>query len=332
MAYPMLPKLIGEGIFKAPPGGFKLWFKNASPTIMVVGGCIGVGVGVVMACNATLKCDEILDEIEADISKANHVREITDETTYTEEEYQKDMTIIYAKGGAKLARLYLPAFVVIVGSLALILGGHKILLNRHLALAAGYETVKIAYDNYRNAVREDLGEDADRKYAYGIHEEVVGVEEFVDDDGKKHKQKIKAQIPSTLSSPYAFYWDNTCDGWEPNPYYNETFLIGKQREWNRKLAQRWKLNGAVSLAEIKSDLGALIMDGNGRINTRPGDHMVGWIYDPSYNPEEHNGKDQIDFGIFSPRNADAINGSEPVYILEPNVQGQLVDILPNRFA
>ena len=60
--------------------------------------------------------------------------------------------------------------------------------------------------------------------------------------------------------------------------------------------------------------------------------MVGWVYDPNYKPEDHGGKDQIDFGIFSPKNADAVNGSEPVYILEPNVQGQLVDLMPYKLA
>lgn len=317
---------LGTGLLKMPPGGVKLWFKNNSPTLMVVGGVVGIGAGVVMACNATLKADSILDEIETEVDKVNHVRDITDEETYSEKDYQKDLTVVYARGGAKLAKLYAPAAIILIGSIALILGGHKILMNRHLALAAAYETLNVGYNNYRNRVREDLGEDKDREYAYGLREEVVGTEEFVDDKGKKHKQKIKAQIPSTLASPYAFYWDNTCDGWEPNPYYNETYLIGKQREWNRKLQQRWQLNGVVTLAEIKCDLGVLVQDG--AKHSRKGDHLVGWYYDPSYNPEDHGGKEQIDFGIFSPRNAEAINGSEPVYILEPNVQGQLVDIAP----
>ena len=233
---------------------------------------------------------------------------------YTEKDYQRDLTTVYAKGGAKFIRLYLPAAIAIIGSLALILGGHKILLNRHLALAAAYETMSAGYNSYRNRVREELGEDKDRDFAYGLKEEVVGEIEEVDEKGKKKKKKVKAKIPSSLASAYAFYWDDTCNGWEPNPYYNETFLIGKQREWNRKLSQRWKLNGFVTLAEIKQDLGVLV---------RPQDVSVGWVCNPSYDPEQHGGKDQIDFGIFSPRNADAINGSEPVYILEPNVQGYI---------
>lgn len=323
MPYPVLPGKLAKGLFMPPAGGYKLWFKNASPTIMVIGGCAAIVGGVIFACNATLKADSILDEIEEDVDKVNHVRDITDEETYANQDYQKDLTIAYAKGGAKLAKLYLPAAICVIGGIALILGGHKILLNRHLALAAAYETMNVGYNNYRKRVREDLGEDADRKYAYGLHEEVVGEESFVDDNGKKHKKKIKAQIPSTLSSPYAFYWDDTCNGWEPNPYYNETFLIGKQREWNRTLARRWQLNGFVTLAEVKCDLGVLV---------RPEDITIGWIYDPSYKPEEHNGKDQIDFGIFSPKNSDAINGSEPVYILEPNVQGNIYDCAPYKHA
>ena len=316
---PVVP-MIGKGLLKMPPGGAKLWLQKNSPTMMVIGGVVGIGVGVVMACNATLKADVILDEIEAEMDKVNHVREITDEDMYTQKEFQRDITTVYAKGGAKLVKLYLPAAIMIIGSLALILGGHKILLNRHLALAAAYETVNAGYNSYRNRVREDLGEDKDREFAYGLKEEVVGEITEVDDKGKKHKKKIKAQVPSSLASPHAFYWDNTCNGWEPNPYYNETYLIGKQREWNRKLAQRWQLNGFVTLAEVKQDLGVLV---------KPSDIAVGWICNPNYDPEQHGGKDQIDFGIFSPRNADAINGSEPVYILEPNIQGYIYDSIPS---
>ena len=133
-----------------------------------------------------------------------------------------------------------------------------------------------------------------------------------------------------LASPYAFYWDDTCPNHDDNPYYNEAFLTGKQRDWNRKLAQRSTINGFVSLHEIKADLGVPIYDGTERGAIRPGDHMVGWIYDPHYKPEEHDNKDQIDLGIFSPRNSGVLTDSNPVYILEPNVQGVLQDLAPSR--
>lgn len=333
-------------IFQAPPGGIKLWAKNAAPTAMVITGCIGIGVGVVMACNATLKCDDILNEVQADLDHVDHMKEILDEERYSAEDYDHDKAIVYVKGGAKLVKLYLPATIVILGSIAMILGGHNILRHRHLALAGAYELLNQGYNEYRERVREDLGEDADRKYAYGLKEEVVGEIEEIDDKGKKHKKKVKAQIPSTnLASPYAFFWgpgydDNVSDG---NPYYDQTFLTAKQREWNRTLANRARVNGFVTLAEIKMDLGAMVFDGtepqiarkigNREINTggiRPGDHMVGWIYDPYYAPEDHGMRDQIDFGIFNPRNGDTINGSEAVWILDPNVQGVLSDIAPNR--
>lgn len=336
------------GLFKAPPGGFKLAARNAAPSVMVVSGCIGIGIGVFMACNATLKCDQILDEVQNDLDHVDHMRDILDEEKYTKDDYDHDKAVVYVKGGAKLVRLYLPSAIVIIGSIALILGGHNILRHRHLALAGAYELLNKGYNDYRDRVREDLGEDADRKYAYGLKEEVVGEIEEIDDKGKKHKKKVKAQIPSTnLASPYAFFWgpgydDGTSDD---NPYYNQTFLIAKQKEWNRKLANRARVNGFVTLAEIKMDLGAMVFDGTEmqfahkqgkyKINTgaiRPGDHEVGWIYDPYYDPAEHNNKDQIDFGIFNPRNGDAINGSEAVWIIEPNIQGTLADIVPSRRA
>lgn len=187
-----LPVIKNPGaIFKAPPGGFKLAIKNGTPTAMVIGGCIGVGIGVILACNATLKADAILDEIEAEVEKVNHVNDITDDKRYSKEDYQRDLTIVYAKGGAKLLKLYLPAIIVIVGSMVMILGGHKMMVNRYIMSAAAYEAADSALKKYRERVREDLGDAADRKYAYGVKEEVVGTIEEVDDNGKSHKKSLK---------------------------------------------------------------------------------------------------------------------------------------------
>lgn len=312
MTYPVIPKLV---LPKIPAGGVMNALKAGAPTGMVIAGCFGIVGGVVLACKATLKADAILDEIEADVEKVNHVREITTEEKYSKNDYQHDMTIAYAKGGAKLAKLYLPAAIVIFSSIALILGGHKMLLNRYTASVAAYELLQEGYDNYRRRVRGDLGEAADRKYAYGLEEQIVSVTEE-GEDGKSHKKKVKVQNvnrSTSLASPFAFYWDDTCNGWEDNVYYNETFLIQKQAEYNRELARNWKINGRTSLAEIMKDLGIVFASK---------DHYkqcasVGWKYDPSYKPEEHDGKDQIDLGIFSPRNRNALNG-DMVYILDPN--------------
>lgn len=319
---PIIPKPLAAGL-SVPPGGIKLALRNASPTIMVVGGCIGIVGGVVLACNATLKADTILDEIEEEVAKVNHVKEITTEEKYSQQDYQHDMTIVYAKGGAKLLKLYLPAIILIAGSIGLILGGHKILMNRYVMSVASGEAAITALQKYRERVREDLGEDADRKYAYGVKEEVIGTIEEVDEKGKTHKKKVKGEVldpTNPLASPYAEYWDKTCNGWSPDVYYNEMYLLGKQKEWNRKLAQSYKLNGFVSFAEVKKDLGMLI---------RPRDLNLGWIYDPTYDPLEHDNKYQIDFGIFSPRNNGAIEDTEHVYVLDFNVQGDLSRRIPS---
>lgn len=323
---PIVTRNIATGLLKTPPGGLKLALRNASPTIMVVGGCVGIIAGTVFACKATLKADAVLDEIEGELSKVEHVREITTEEKYSKQDYNQDKTIVLAKGGAKLLRLYLPAIVLIGGSIALILGGHKSLTNRYVMSVAAGEAANSALQRYRERVREDLGEAADRKYAYGVKEEVVGTIEEVDEKGKSHKKKIKGDVVDksvSLASPYAAYWDNTCLGWSPDVYYNEAFLINKQKEWNRKLAQSYQINGFVTLAEVKKDLGIFV---------NPRDINLGWIYSPGYDPAEHGMRDQIDFGIFSPRNSEAINGSEPVYVLDFNVQGDLARRIPSRLA
>ena len=90
--------------------GFQL--KKHSPEILVVTGVVGTVVSAVMACKATTKVGEILDEAKATIDDIHEMTEIAENNEeyaekYTAEDSKKDLAIVYVQTGVKLAKLAL---------------------------------------------------------------------------------------------------------------------------------------------------------------------------------------------------------------------------------
>ena len=145
--------------------GFKV--KQRSPEILVIGGAIGVVASAVMACKATLKVNEVLDEAKTQIDTVHEVvNDPNMSEKYTEEDKKKDLSIVYVQTGVKLVKLYGPSVVLGVASLACILTSHKILRKRNMALAAAYATVDRSFKEKRGRDVERIGEELDRELKY----------------------------------------------------------------------------------------------------------------------------------------------------------------------
>ena len=91
-----------------------LQIKKHSPEIMMVAGVVGTVVGAVMACKATTKIDDILNETKNNVDKIHAAEEKGQITTdkdgeliieeYTADDCKKDLSITYAKTGLELAK------------------------------------------------------------------------------------------------------------------------------------------------------------------------------------------------------------------------------------
>lgn len=293
--------------------GFQL--KKHSPEILVVAGVIGTVASAVMACKATTKVSTIIDKTKEDVDAIHECAnnpEFAEE--YTKEDSQKDLAIVYAQTGLKLAKLYAPSVLLGAVSITGILTGHNILRKRNLALAAAYTAVDTGFKQYRGRVVERFGEQLDKELRYNI--KAKEIEETVVD--KKGKEKtvtktIEVADPIAAMSPYTFCFDETCNGWERDAEANKFFLLRQQNYANERL----KAKGYMCLNEVLDMLGIH--------HTRAG-QVVGWIYDEN-NPV---GDNYIDFGIFDihcEANRNFVNGLEKSIWLSFNVDGNIVDRL-----
>ena len=295
-------------------GNASLQIRKHSPEIHMVAGVVGTVASTVLACKATLKVNEVLEEKKNTID-AIHTCLENETIEYTEEDSKKDLTILYAQTGIKLVKLYAPAVILGALSITSIVAGHKILKKRNLALAAAYAVVDKGFKDYRKRVVERFGEELDKELRYNL--KAKEIEEVVKDkDGNEKVEKkvvnvVDSENPLNGVSEYAKFFDEVSTNWSKDPEYNLMFLR-RQQDWaNEKL----KATGYLFLNEVYDMLG---------IPRTQAGQVVGWIYDKK-NP---NGDNYVDFGIYdvhSEAKRGFVNGVERSILLDFNVDGVIYD-------
>ena len=134
--------------------------KKHSPEILVVAGIAGTVVSAVLACKATTKVAEILDETKDTLDTIHDGMETgaINGQGYTTEDGKKDTVVVYAQTGMKLAKLYGPAIILGTLSITSILASNNILRKRNVALGAAYAAIDKSFKEYRGRVIERFGE------------------------------------------------------------------------------------------------------------------------------------------------------------------------------
>jgi hypothetical protein len=268
--------------------------RKHSPQMMFVGGIVGVGVSTVMACKATLKLSDQLDKMKGEMSA---VKEMRDDVN--SEASDRDVAYIYAKNMGRVARLYAPAAVVGGASIGLLTGSHVTLNRRNAGLTAAYAAMAKAYDEYRERVKEELGDERELDIYHD-----ASVEKVKDENGKV----VEVKTTKGKWSPYARLYDETSENWERNAEANRTFIQVQQQLANNMLRAR----GHIFLNEVYDMLG---------LERSVAGQMVGWLWDPE-DPERDN---YVDFGLFEVGNERFINQIERTPLLDFNVDGVIYD-------
>ena len=296
--------------------GFKL--KKHSPEILVVAGVVGIVTSTVMACKATTKVSEIVDETKNTIDTIHDALEnekhTADGEVYTQEDANKDLTIVYTQAGWKFVKLYGPSVILGVASIACIVGSHRILRKRNVALAAAFATADKSFKEYRDRVIDKFGKDIDRELRFNIKAKEIE-ETVVDEKGNETVVTRTVQVadPNVAHSIYSVVFCEGNLGWTKNPELNKVFLVQQQNWANDKL----RMNGIVTLNEVYEMLG-MPKTAYGQI--------AGWVY----TEDSSAGDNFIDFGIFNPNNpkaCDFVNGHERSIILDFNCIGNVLEYM-----
>lgn len=294
-----------------------LVLKKASPEIFVGAGIGCMIAGTIFACKATTKAGKVIEEKNMSLDKIKAVKEAVEsddeafknitKDTYSDEDYRKDIFITYSVTAKELVKLYWPAIICCGLGTASILYGHNILTKRNVAIAAAYKTVKEGYSEYRKRVVEELGEEADKRFKYGVQKKDIEVEQEKEDGTVKKKSIKNAEVIDGYSKNAKFFDASSCH-WEKSPDYNLSFLRSQQSYANQILQTR----GHIFLNEVYDMLDIP--------RTKEG-AVEGWV-------REGNGF--VDFGIYelySEAARNFVNGYENVILLDFNVDGNILDLI-----
>ena len=258
-----------------------LKIKHNSPHILFGAGIAGVVAGTVLACRATLKVGDVLDEMQDDVEAVK--RDMND---------PKDVAYAYGHGTLRIARLYAPAVIVTSVSIAALTKSHVTLTKRNGALTAAYTGLHTAFENYRERVREEVGEERELDIFHGTELEKIK---------KGNKTETKKIVDPAKISQYSRFFDESSLQWRDNAELNLFFLRSQQNYFNDILHAQ----GFVFLNDVYKALGFPLTDAG---------QIMGWVIDEDTN-------NFIDFGIYEAYNKDFINGGEPCILLTFNIDG-----------
>lgn len=279
--------------------------KKHSPEILVVAGIAGTVVSAVLACKATTKVAEILDETKGTLDTIHEGMETgaINGQEYTTEDGKKDTVVVYAQTGMKLAKLYGPAIILGTLSITSILSSNNILRKRNVALGAAYAAINKSFKEYRGRVIERFGEQVDTELKYGIKAKKFEEIEVDPETGKEKKVKKTVMVADpNLQSDYAVYFDSKSRNYETNPDYNRMFLKAQQAFANDKLQTR----GHLFLNEVLDDLD---------LPRTPAGQIVGWTKD---GPDGY-----VNFRIVEVERETEDGRHEPALLLDFNVEGNI---------
>ena len=294
--------------------GIKL--KKHSPEILVVAGVVGTVTSAVIACKATIKLNDILNESKDTIDKIHCAIENPEKLSeeYTEEEGKKDLAIVYTQSVLKVTKLYAPSVILGTLSITAILTSNNILRKRNVALAAAYTAVNKSFKEYRGRVVERFGKELDHELRYNIKAKEFEEKVIDEKTGKEKTVKKTVEIAEIDQySDYAKFFDEGCAGWTKDPEKNLFFLRRQQDYANEVL----KAKGYLFLNDVYDMLGIP--------RTKAG-QIVGWIYDEK-NPI---GDNFVDFGIYDGNKETVrnfVNGYERTILLDFNVDGNILDMM-----
>ena len=279
--------------------------KKHSPEILVVAGIAGTVVSAVLACKATTKVAEILDETKGTLDTIHEGMETgaINGQEYTTEDGKKDTVVVYTQTGMKLAKLYAPAIILGTLSITSILASNNILRKRNVALGAAYAAINKSFKEYRGRVIERFGEQVDTELKYGIKAKKFEEIEVDPETGKEKKVKKTVMVADpNLQSDYAVYFDSKSRNYETNPDYNRMFLKAQQAFANDKLQTR----GHLFLNEVLDDLD---------LPRTPVGQIVGWTKD---GPDGY-----VNFRIVEVERETEDGRHEPALLLDFNVEGNI---------
>lgn len=238
------------GVITRAAGKVGLVLSKHSPAMLSVIGGVGVVATAVLASQETLRVKEVVEPHVENLELISATLE--DETKqYSDQDALHDRTVIYTRLGRDLLKLYAPALIVGVLTVASIAASHRISAKRIAGLTAAYGALDQSYRRYRGRVEQALGEEGMKELDTKIREQAKK------DIAERRKPDADiSEIGDSIfdlagASQYAVLYDENAATWNKNRNLATSILRAQESYANDLLNCR----GYVMLNEVYAGLG-----------------------------------------------------------------------------
>ena len=299
-----------------------------SPEILIGVGIVGMVTSTVLACRATLKAKDVVEQRKASLAELREVKEApenADGALYSDEDYKKETRAINLQTGMKVVGLYLPAVTVGILGASCFIKSNDIHRKHEASLTAAYMSVDQLFKKYRERVKEELGEDADDRFRYGT--KTIEVEkDIVEKDGTITKKKDEMTILDDIDDPRdcSILFDRKSKHWDNDPYYQQAVVKDAMANLNIRIKRRADLNHGVGYLRLTEVYDELLIPRPQIVDKEFRD--MGWVID--YN-DPHLSGTEIDLNpkvVFLPPKNEEVCPRRAI-LLRPNVQGNIFDLM-----
>lgn len=204
--------------------------KHNAPTIAVVSGSIAVIAGGILACRATLKAEDIIDQHQ---KQMDCIKEATENhgDEYTDNDRKKDKVQVYASTAGKFARLYGPAVLLEAAGFAAIFGGFGLIKKRYGVALTTITTLDNRLADYRKKVIDRFGKEVDEEFTKqrGQFHEIE--QKVVDEEGNETIKTINAiNVDDIVEDDFTRIFDYRNPKWENSYLFNDN-LFSNLEQW-----------------------------------------------------------------------------------------------------
>lgn len=238
------------GVITRAAGKVGLVLSKHSPAMLSVIGGVGVVATAVLASQETLRVKEVVEPHVENLELISATLE-DESKQYSDQDALHDRTVIYARLGRDLLKLYAPALIVGVLTVASIAASHRISAKRIAGLTAAYGALDQSYRRYRGRVEQALGKEGMEELDTKIREQAKK------DIAERRKPDADiSEIGDSIFdlagvSQYAVLYDENAATWNKNRNLSTSILRAQESYANDLLNCR----GYVMLNEVYAGLG-----------------------------------------------------------------------------
>lgn len=276
----------------------KDWTVKHSPELLL-GTSIASGIGAtVCGCIATKKMEAINERHKEalDILHKDYPGRDDGESSDENREYRRLVTKEYGRYWLDIAKAWAPCVGLTLASGTAALASFKIINGRLVVAETAFAGVTKAFEQYRDNVIEDQGEEKDLYYASNgalkKKQELIAKGKYKERE-KKYDNGVQTIDLTKVDDVFHYYFnEDTVDfrRYSSSPYYNMTLLCSTQEMFDSRL----KDDGIVFLDDIYQYLG---LDMKTLLAERAQGRTYGWVLD-CYTEDGMPNDQHVLFGIY----------------------------------